>query len=164
MVKLAQTIWEQWRKKRKERFDQGDLDDIDGFEVANGVRPSSGLNNSSKFMDVVFTLFLVIWFALGNYWVSYAIRKSFQISSCSRNERALFDKVFTIWKPNFTQPKEHGSQNWCSRDAYMFAVFQIYTCYVLGIAFLLITLCVLIYSKCCRVTGISESGLAGHGG
>lgn len=163
MVKLAQTIWEQWRRKRKERFDQGDLDDIDGFEMANGVRPK----NSSKFMDVVFSLFLIIWFGFGNYWVSTRGPLSLSLHSILARlfwHICLFDKVFSIWKPNFTQPKEHGSQNWCSRDAYMFAVFQIYTCYVLGILFLLITLCVIIYSKCCRVTGINENELTGHGG
>ena len=70
LVKVMQSLWEQWRKKRKERFDQDDVPDVDDFEMGDSRNGGSGgLNNSSKFVDVIISVFLLIWFCLGNYWV-----------------------------------------------------------------------------------------------
>jgi hypothetical protein len=67
LVKLLQAVYDQWRIRRKEKFDQGDLVDLDGFDGGGGG--GSGSYTSSKFVDNVMSLFLVIWFAFGNYWV-----------------------------------------------------------------------------------------------
>ena len=74
LVKLIQTLWEQWRKKRKERFDQDDVPDADDFDMNDGRR-RGGLNNNSKFVDILMSMFLLIWFGLGNYWVTCAVFK-----------------------------------------------------------------------------------------
>jgi hypothetical protein len=71
LVKLLQAIYEQSVKRRKEKFDQGDLIDVDGYD---GPGDDSGadisdFNNGSQFIDIIISLFLLIWFAMGNYWV-----------------------------------------------------------------------------------------------
>lgn len=68
---MLQTVYDQWRIRRKEKFDQGDLVDLDGFDGGGGG--VSGSYTSSKFVDNVMSLFLVIWFVFGNYWVKLLI-------------------------------------------------------------------------------------------
>lgn len=70
LVKLFQAIYEQSRKRRKEKIDQGDLIDVDGYEgVGSNVDVSEGLNNGGQFIDIAVSMFLFVWFILGNYWV-----------------------------------------------------------------------------------------------
>lgn len=68
LVKLIQTLYDQWRIRKKEKFDQNDLADATGFESGeeSGI---SGLSKSSRFIDIVISLFLFVWFCFGNYWV-----------------------------------------------------------------------------------------------
>lgn len=74
LLKLLQAIYEQSMKRRKEKIDQGDddLNDIDDYDSPGGGGGSGGdsdFNKSSQFMNYVVSIFLFIWFALGNYWV-----------------------------------------------------------------------------------------------
>ena len=56
------------------------------------------------------------------------------------------EKVFSIWKPNFTQPKAEGSDNWCSKDAYMCALIQIYVVYAIFAVFIVFVVVLLFIS------------------
>lgn len=72
LVKLLQTLYDQWRRRKKENYDQDDLVTATGYESGVGSSSGvggSGLSNSSKFADVVISLFLIVWFCFGNYWV-----------------------------------------------------------------------------------------------
>ena len=68
LLKLVQVLWEQWRKQRKDSYDQDDF--TDNELGADGNVGSIGLNGSSKFIDCSISIFLLVWFCLGNYWVS----------------------------------------------------------------------------------------------
>lgn len=69
LIKLVQILWKQWRVRRKERFDREDSTyDVElQHELQNG---SVRFNGGSKFIDTAITIFLLIWFVCGNYWVS----------------------------------------------------------------------------------------------
>ena len=54
------------------------------------------------------------------------------------------------------QPKEEGSQNWCSKDAYMVALIHIVSVYALALLFFVIVLLIFIYAKCCLISHIIE--------
>ncbi len=112
LVKLLQAVYDQWRIRRKEKFDQGDLVDLDGFDGGGGG--GSGSYTSSKFVDNVMSLFLVIWFAFGNYWVFIFIIW-INVNTYFLTLVKIFilqQKVFTIWKPKFVQPLGPGSMKW----------------------------------------------------
>lgn len=131
LVKLLQNVYDLWRIRRKDNFDQGMSDIVDDEDATGGITgPTTG--SGSKCIDGSITLFLIIWFGFGNYW------------------------VFSIYKPRFKQPADYDSMNWCSEQAYMTAVYHIFAVYGLTAAFLLILLLVVIYSKCCRVKVTEE--------
>lgn len=67
IVKLLQILWGLWRKKMRERFDQDDLGDLE-FDSTDGKNVSV-TTNDSIFVDVLISVFLIIWFGLGQYWV-----------------------------------------------------------------------------------------------
>lgn len=76
MLKLFQAIYDQSLKRRKEKIDQGDedLNDIDEYDGPVGGGGGGGdsgadFNKSSEFINVVVSIFLLVWFILGNYWV-----------------------------------------------------------------------------------------------
>lgn len=75
LLKLLQAIYDQSLKRRKEKLDQGDdINDFDEYDGPVGSGAGVGdsgadFNKSSKFIDVVVSIFLLIWFIFGNYWV-----------------------------------------------------------------------------------------------
>ena len=123
MVKILQNLYDLWRTRRKDRFDQGDI--VDDEE---GGGASGAADGSSAFVDNAMSLFLLVWFGFGNYWV-----------------------LPIYGKTNFIQPVENDSMNWCSKDAFMTAVYHIAAVYILAAGFLIIVLFIFIYSKLCRV-------------
>ena len=96
MLKVLSRLWYQVRSRRYERFDDGYGADEDAGE---GIS-----SRSSQFSETLLSLFLVIWFFLGNYW------------------------VFRIYEPNYHM-KLHEPSNWCDETVYMFSIVQIYICY-----------------------------------
>lgn len=76
LIKLVQILWKQWRVRRKERYDREDSTyDVElQHELQNR---SIGFNGGSKFIDTAITIFLLIWFVCGNYWVSSFIILSY---------------------------------------------------------------------------------------
>ncbi|XP_059152417.1 transmembrane protein 272-like [Physella acuta] len=90
-----------WQQKRARDYmlldDSKDDADVDDDDV---------MTRSYRFTGYILSLFLLIWFALGNYW------------------------LFGIWQPNYTQPL-HEPRNWCSKQLYTYAFYQLVTCYSL---------------------------------
>ena len=68
---MLQSLWGLWRKKLKERFDQDDLGDLE-FDSNDGKNIGSvSLNNNSKFIDILISVFIFTWIGMGQYWVNF---------------------------------------------------------------------------------------------
>ena len=120
LLKLVCLLWKTVRSRRYERLDEFyDTEDDNGDVI---------MSRSSRFTDILLSLFLLIWFLIGNYW------------------------TLKIWKPHYKQLL-HEPSNWCDKTVYLFAVGQIATSYVL--LFLMISLFALIY-LCHRFTSMFE--------
>ena len=105
LLKVMSLLWRQVRARRYERLDEIYDTGEDNGDVI--------VSKSSKFSEAVLSLFLFVWFIVGNYW------------------------VFNVWKPNFVQLL-HEPSNWCDKTVYMFAVIQIFGCYgVMGLILIL---------------------------
>jgi len=121
LIKVLQSIWDQWQKRKKEKFDQGDLIDVDGYE--NSAGDAGVRDKNSQFINFTLSSFILVWFCLGNYW------------------------VFSVWKPNYKQPPQEDSNNWCSQSVYELAVKHIIIVYSLFVLYLLLNFIFFIISK-----------------
>ncbi|XP_041128431.1 transmembrane protein 272-like [Polyodon spathula] len=74
-------------------------------------------NAHKYYIHVTLSLFLFIWFILGNYW------------------------VFSVYKPNFIHPF-HQPQDYCDKTLYIFAVGVLVMSYTV-LALLLLSTCIL---------------------
>ena len=105
LLKVMSMLWRQVRSRRYERIDEMYVEGEDHSDVI--------VSKSSKFTEAVLSIFLFIWFIIGNYW------------------------VFKVWQPNFEQLL-HEPSNWCDKTVYMFATIQIFGCYgLMGLILLL---------------------------
>ncbi|BFZ14654.1 hypothetical protein BsWGS_17693 [Bradybaena similaris] len=112
-IHLCILIWQQKRSRAFMLLDDT-KDDIDNEE-------DDVMTRSYRFTWYILTLFLLIWFAWGNYW------------------------LFSIWQPNFTQPL-HEPRNWCSRRLYYYTFYITITCYSLfGMSILVFLGCLVAY-------------------
>ncbi|KAK2185191.1 hypothetical protein NP493_243g01085 [Ridgeia piscesae] len=109
-------MWRQVRSRRYEKLDDVYRPDEDGGDV-----PAS---KSSRFSDAVLSLFLLVWFACGNFW------------------------TFAIWRPHFIQLL-HEPSNWCDETVYMFTFVQILICYGIAAFVLMIAGILLLCHRCC---------------
>jgi hypothetical protein len=48
------------------------------------------------------------------------------------------------------QPREYNSSDWCSKEAYMTAIYQIGATYLILLGFFLLLFLLYVYSKLCR--------------
>jgi len=103
VLKLLSLLWHHLRSRRDERLVE--------LYVTDGYTTYVITSRSSKFSHCMLSLFLFIWFILGNIW------------------------VFRIWQPNYEQLL-HEPSNWCDKTLYFFTAIQIFTCY--GIAGLIL--------------------------
>ncbi|KAK3600034.1 hypothetical protein CHS0354_012714 [Potamilus streckersoni] len=104
------------------RGDEGDeiRDDGDPFTMG-------------KVVNIGLSLFLSVWFALGNYW------------------------LFKTGKPNYLPPL-HEPRNWCDRTVHMFTFWHVIVCYILiGTIFLLGFVFVCCFA-CLKLVGENEKG------
>lgn len=69
-------------------------------------------------VTAIFNSFLIIWFVLGNYW------------------------VFSIYQPPFER-RVPITKYWCASELYIFALTQIFVCYVIAI-FCIVSCCIMI--------------------
>ncbi|XP_041359504.1 transmembrane protein 272-like isoform X2 [Gigantopelta aegis] len=101
-----------WRQKQSRSDDFSDEEDEEDAVMSRCL----------KFTGYVLSIFLAMWFAVGNVW------------------------FLGIWKPKFKQPL-HEPGNWCSEPLYMFTFYQIVTCYCLiGLAILVLICIMLMYA------------------
>lgn len=100
-------------------------DNVDSFYDAH-EGDGAFATKTYRIMDMLISTFLFAWLIAGTYW------------------------VFTIWQPHFHQLL-HEPSNWCDKNVYMFAVYQIIGCYAF-LVFLLVTMCVM--ASCYKFTNV----------
>ncbi|XP_064609310.1 transmembrane protein 272-like [Liolophura sinensis] len=110
LIKLLFLMWRQARHGYDDNLDEIVMDADTGDVMAIW-----------RMTNISLSLFLSIWFILGNYW------------------------VFSIWIPKFKAPL-HDPQNWCEKHVFMFAFWQIVVCYGLMGVFLLLCF----FFSCCH--------------
>ncbi|XP_069035164.1 transmembrane protein 272-like [Lepisosteus oculatus] len=81
------------------------------------------LNAHKYYLHIVLSLFLFIWFILGNYW------------------------VFSVYLPNFIPPF-HRPSDYCEKSLYVFAVCVLGLSYTVLALLLLCTACLHVCSRC----------------
>ena len=114
LLKIMSLLWRQMKQRQLEKLE----------ENTEQYREDLQASNSTRCSDFILSVFLVIWFICGNYW------------------------VFSIYKPEFDQPLL-DPRNWCDRGTYMFALVQVIACYCL----LALVLCVCaLLAICYRLT------------
>ncbi|XP_064413842.1 transmembrane protein 272-like [Latimeria chalumnae] len=79
-------------------------------------------NAHKYYVHVTLSLFLFIWFIMGNYW------------------------VFSVYVPNFIPPF-HQPQDYCDKTVYVFAVGVLITSHTVLALLLLFTCCIHCFSK-----------------
>ncbi|XP_045133837.1 transmembrane protein 272-like isoform X2 [Portunus trituberculatus] len=104
-MKMLWLVCQQIRSRRYERIDDAFAEDsLDEIFTSTSYRAT----------DVALTIFLIVWFGMGNYWVYRIYPPNF---------------LFTLFAPN----------DWCSKTLYLFAVAQLLFVYaVLGCLVVLI--------------------------
>ncbi|KAG0422494.1 hypothetical protein HPB47_001690 [Ixodes persulcatus] len=117
LIKVGTLLYHQMRRLRYERLDDG---------LADGDMDEVWSSTSTKITEYALTIFLLIWFGMGNYW------------------------VLRIYKPRF-QPLLHEPNNYCDKTVYTFAVAHLLVCY--GVIALLVAE-VICLALCVRVLGV----------
>uniref|UniRef100_A0A914XBT1 Uncharacterized protein n=1 Tax=Plectus sambesii TaxID=2011161 RepID=A0A914XBT1_9BILA len=112
-------------KHRRDRQDDIGIDDLEADDTFHGSSHKGFGSKSTLFAEVVVSLFLLSWFAAGNYWV-YRV----YIPPHSQPERSL--------EPKF----------WCDQHVYNFALAQILICHVLLLFGVLVFLSILCCARC----------------
>lgn len=116
-LKLLLSIWRQLSFRRCQKYDgyyeYDEEDDDDSMVVTRMLR----------FTNNFLSVFLLIWFVLGNVW------------------------VFRIWWPHLSSSL-HRPMEWCNYTVYIFCVSHLIICHVMaGLVFIL--LCCLMYFYLC---------------
>jgi hypothetical protein len=86
-------LWILWRQISSRRYELLDLTMPDSSLEDGTLTPSAG----TRLLSAALSIFLVIWFALGNYWVMHVAWPDFQP---------------TLFEPN----------KWCHKTLYLFSL------------------------------------------
>ncbi|KAF2357289.1 hypothetical protein FHG87_011959 [Trinorchestia longiramus] len=112
-------ICQQVRSRRYERIDDAFADDgLD--EIFTSI--------SYRATDVALSMFLMVWFGLGNYWVYRVYLPKYEAS---------------LFQPN----------DWCSKTVYLFAIAQLIFVYAVMAVLLLITIGLSCWRRCITCFG-----------
>ncbi|XP_076330442.1 transmembrane protein 272-like isoform X1 [Tachypleus tridentatus] len=105
LIKIISVGWRQTRERKYEQTTEA-VTRADVDEVL--------ITTSSKLTDLALSVFLLVWFVFGNYW------------------------VLEIYKPRF-EPLLHDPNNWCAKPVYLFSLIHLSICYgvmIVAIVFL----------------------------
>lgn len=120
-IKVLLLLWYQQKVRRYEKM--GDIEESEDEENTDEV-----MSRSARFTNQALSVFLFVWFILGNYW------------------------VFSIWQPNYQQPL-YNPNNWCDRFVYLFTFYKILTLHGVVALILIVTICLMVCNackNCCR--------------
>lgn len=114
LIKVFLMLWNQ-----KKHSNDACVDDDDDGETDDAV-----VRRTTKFTEFILSVFLSVWFIIGNVW------------------------FYKIWIPNFEQPL-HEPNNWCHMTVFRYTFYHLVTCYGL-IALVVITTSSFITYYCCK--------------
>ncbi|XP_014770009.1 transmembrane protein 272 [Octopus bimaculoides] len=123
-LKMILSLWRQVSFRRSQKYESynthhNDYDDDDDDE-------SLVVTKMLKFTSNFLTLFLIVWFVLGNVW------------------------VFGIWWPN-PYGSLHKPIDWCNRSVFIYCIVHIMIVYIL-LAVAVLTVIILIICYMCQRT------------
>ncbi|XP_062613484.1 transmembrane protein 272-like [Saccostrea cucullata] len=114
LIKVLLMLWNQ-KKRNSDTCDDED-DDADTEDAV--------VRRTTKFTSFILTIFLLVWFVMGNIW------------------------FYNIWKPNFDQPL-HEPRNWCHEVVFRYTFYHLVTCYgLLGLGMVILSSFISYY--CCK--------------
>jgi len=112
-------IWNLWSQIRSRRYERLDIIAPPASAYEDGLLAS---NIAARVLSIALTLFLLLWFGLGNYW------------------------TFRIYFPDF-EPTLFEPNRWCSKQLYIFSLVHLGILYCVLLAF--VSLAVVL--SCCYV-------------
>lgn len=115
-IKMVWVVWSQVRSRRYERLD---VAPTSSSPYEDGLLAS---NIAARVTSIALTLFLLLWFGLGNYW------------------------TFRIFFPEF-EPKLFAPNVWCSKTLYLFSLVHLGILYLVAVALICLTATL----SCCYV-------------
>lgn len=113
LTKVGTWLWRQIRSRRYEPLHEGFVSggmDVEDF----------GIFTTRNIADFVLSTFLIVWFALGNFW------------------------ALSIYRPRY-KPLLYEPSNWCDKTVYVFSLIYFAICYSSFALLLLVTA----LSVCC---------------
>ena len=116
-LKMLTILWHHLRSRR------GENDDNDMYVADAYTAEIITTSRSSKFSHFVLTLFNVIWFFFGNYW------------------------VLNIFPPRYEQLL-HEPNNWCDKTMYIFTIVNIVLIYIGSVVLVAVVIIINLYQKC----------------
>lgn len=120
LIKVGTLLYHQMRRRRYERLDDA---------LADGDIDELWSSTSTKVTEYALTIFLLVWFGMGNYWVLH------------------------IYRPRY-EPLLREPNNYCDKTVYTFALIHLLVCYgVIGlwvIEVICLALCVRVFGLWCK--------------
>lgn len=120
-IKMMWVIWRQIKSRRYERLDVVTPQPSSNYEDTL-LTPSTGSRGAS----IALSLFLIVWFILGNYW------------------------TFRIYFPEF-EPELYEPNKWCSKALYIFSLMHLGIIYLVILAIIILSIVLM----CCHVFSCS---------
>lgn len=112
-------VWLVWSQIRSRRYERSDVAPAPSSAYEDGLLAS---NIAAKVLSAALTLFLLLWFGLGNYW------------------------TLRIYFPDF-EPTLFEPNRWCSKTLYIFSLVHLGILYCVTAALLGLTFVL----SCCYV-------------
>ncbi|KAH8041541.1 hypothetical protein HPB51_016986 [Rhipicephalus microplus] len=120
LIKVGTLLYHQMRRRRYERLDDA---------LADGDIDELWSSTSTKVTEYALTIFLLVWFGMGNYWVLH------------------------IYRPRY-EPLLREPNNYCDKTVYTFSLVHLLVCYgVIGlwvIEVICLALCVRVFGLWCK--------------
>jgi len=111
-------LWLLWRQIRSRRYERLDLTTPVSSMDDGALTPSAG----TRVVSAALSMFLLVWFALGNYWVLHIAWPEFEP---------------TLFEPN----------KWCHKTLYLFALVHLVVIYSVLALLFVVTLTLM----CCQL-------------
>lgn len=117
LIKVGTLLYHQMRRRRYERLDDA---------LADGDIDELWSSTSTRVTECALTIFLLVWFGMGNYWVLH------------------------IYRPRY-EPLLREPNNYCDKTVYTFAIIHLLVCYGVIALWVVEVICL---ALCVRVFGL----------
>lgn len=128
MVKIG-ALWFKHRRIRREQSSDDALTDRNpstNLPTSTVVNSSAYTSTATEAIELALAAFLIVWFAIGNWW------------------------ILTIYRPPYSQsPYSDYPRRWCSKQLYEFAITHLVIGHLLIGSVVAASLLSLFYASCC---------------